>query len=118
GGGLLRPGRRLAQSGPSHRASPSARRRRIATTRVVQAPDSEGLRRGSASRTAGRGLPGAQGLSKNDRSRDVRAVDSCAATALVVDQLVEDKAVYNIPLVFECHGELDVEALQTAVRNV
>jgi amino acid adenylation domain-containing protein/FkbH-like protein len=36
----------------------------------------------------------------------------------IVDQLVEHKAVYNIPVVFECRGPIDVSALEEAVRRV
>ncbi len=36
----------------------------------------------------------------------------------IVDQLVEHKAVYNIPLVFECRGALDVAVLEEALQNV
>jgi amino acid adenylation domain-containing protein/FkbH-like protein len=36
----------------------------------------------------------------------------------LVDQLVEKKAVYNIPVVFEFRGAIDVPALEEAVRRV
>ncbi|GLQ87909.1 hypothetical protein GCM10007898_14770 [Dyella flagellata] len=36
----------------------------------------------------------------------------------LVDQLVGERAVYNIPLVFACRGRLDLAALEAALRQV